>query len=204
MRSGISAGDYVRITFADEGCGIQDEVLNKIMDVVFDAIEADRAYILLKQEGLLEHGIKHLLHLHMSRRRERNRHDWDIACDLAVNPSVADLPPGVPMPAAYGLEDGLAAEEYYALLSSPFDTGNLAAFAEIKKIVVVEKKLRADIIGAGIDLALEILQVGVAESDVAEIKPSQSRQARQVLCRCRIQRCLGDLQRLQGGKLGQT
>ena len=77
------------------------------------------------QEGLLEHGIKHLLHLHMSRRRERNRHDWDIACDLAINPSVADLPPDVPVPAAYGLEDGLAAEEYYALLSSPFDTGNL-------------------------------------------------------------------------------
>jgi len=34
--------------------GDLDEVLNKIMDVVFDAIEADRAYILLKQEGLLE------------------------------------------------------------------------------------------------------------------------------------------------------
>jgi predicted metal-dependent peptidase len=77
------------------------------------------------QEGLLEHAIKHVLHLHMARRKGRNRHDWDIACDLAINPSIARLPDEAPLPAAYRQPDGLAAEEYYARLTPPFDTGNL-------------------------------------------------------------------------------
>jgi predicted metal-dependent peptidase len=77
------------------------------------------------QEALLEHALKHLLHLHMARRKGRNRHDWDMACDLALNPGIEGLPPEAPLPAHFGLEDGLAAEEYYALLGSPFDCGNL-------------------------------------------------------------------------------
>ncbi len=79
----------------------------------------------LEQEALLEHGVKHLLHLHMARRKGRNLHDWDIACDLAINPSIANLPKEALLPAMFMAPDGLAAEEYYALLSRPFDTGNL-------------------------------------------------------------------------------
>lgn len=77
------------------------------------------------QEGLLEHAVKHLLHLHMARRKGRNPHDWDIACDLAVNPTVEGLPGDALLPERFGFPDGLAAEEYYALLVPPFDTGSL-------------------------------------------------------------------------------
>ncbi len=77
------------------------------------------------QRALLEHLVKHLLHLHMLRRKDRNLHDWDIACDLAINPSIDNLPDDSLMPADYGEEDGLAAEEYYSRLAPPFDTGNL-------------------------------------------------------------------------------
>ncbi len=78
-----------------------------------------------QQEALLEHLLKHLLHLHPLRRRERNPHDWDVACDLAINHGIDNLPPGALYPENYQLEPGLAAEEYYALLVPPFDTGNL-------------------------------------------------------------------------------
>jgi predicted metal-dependent peptidase len=78
-----------------------------------------------EQEALLEHGIKHLLHLHMSRCKGRNRHDWDICCDLAINPTISGLPPEAPQPESYKVNAGLAAEEYYALLVPPFDSGNL-------------------------------------------------------------------------------
>ena len=78
-----------------------------------------------EQEALLEHLIKHLLHLHPLRRKERNRHDWDVCCDLAINPTLAGLPDDALMPEMYGLETGLAAEEYYDALVTPFDTGNL-------------------------------------------------------------------------------
>ncbi|MDO3378841.1 vWA domain-containing protein [Geoalkalibacter halelectricus] len=78
-----------------------------------------------EQEALLEHCIKHVLHLHMARRKERHGLTWDTACDLAINPTIADLPAAAPVPARFNLADGLAAEEYYELLARPFDTGNL-------------------------------------------------------------------------------
>lgn len=78
-----------------------------------------------QQRSLLEHLVKHLLHLHPLRRKGRNQHDWDIACDLAINPGVADLPDDALLPAQYDVPDGLAAEEYYELLVPPFDIGNL-------------------------------------------------------------------------------
>ena len=79
-----------------------------------------------QQEALLEHVVKHLLHLHPSRRKGRNAHDWDIACDLAINPSIESMPAEAPRPERFKVPEGLAAEEYYDRLSSSFDTGNLA------------------------------------------------------------------------------
>src|SRR6185369_3942960 len=78
-----------------------------------------------EQQALLEHCVLHLLHLHPSRRKERNRHDWDIACDLAINPLLVEMPLSAPRPEYFRLPDGLAAEEYYRKLVDPFDTGNL-------------------------------------------------------------------------------
>ncbi|HWI41794.1 MAG TPA: VWA-like domain-containing protein [Verrucomicrobiae bacterium] len=78
-----------------------------------------------QQEALLEHLLKHLLHLHMFRRGDRNSTDWDLAADLAVNGAPEGTSFGA-VPAAFGLPAGLAAEEYYALISSPFDLGSLA------------------------------------------------------------------------------
>ena len=77
------------------------------------------------QTALLEHLVKHLLHLHMLRRKGRNLHDWDIACDLAINPATAGLPEDALYPSHYKMPDGLAAEEYYDRLVRPFDIGNL-------------------------------------------------------------------------------
>jgi predicted metal-dependent peptidase len=82
-------------------------------------------YTARERQAYLEHLVKHILHLHPLRRKQRNTHDWDAACDLAINPTIAGLPADALMPELFGLESGLAAEEYYALLSNPFDTGNL-------------------------------------------------------------------------------
>ena len=79
----------------------------------------------LEQEALLEHLIKHLLHLHPLRRKERNQHDWDVCCDVAINPTIEGLPEDALLPEMYGMQSGLAAEEYYAALVPPFDAGNL-------------------------------------------------------------------------------
>ncbi len=78
-----------------------------------------------EQRALLEHVLKHVLHLHMARRKGRHSHDWDIACDLAINPTIDDLPPQAALPHKLKLDAGLAAEEYYRLLKRSFDVGNL-------------------------------------------------------------------------------
>ena len=78
-----------------------------------------------EQRAVLEHLVKHLLHLHMLRGKGLNGHDWDVACDLAINPSTAGLPEDAVYPVQFGMPDGLAAEEYYRHLVRPFDVGNL-------------------------------------------------------------------------------
>lgn len=103
--AGVTIRDGIPILAVAPGC--------------FDLLAAN------EQRALLEHLVTHLLHLHMLRRKGRNQHDWDIACDLAINPAIADLPQDALRPGDYGMEDGLAAEEYYSCLVPPFDTGNL-------------------------------------------------------------------------------
>ena len=78
-----------------------------------------------EQQALLEHLVWHILHLHPLRRKQRNQHDWDAACDLAINPFIEGLPDNALLPEMYGQEPGLAAEEYYERLVPPFDVGNL-------------------------------------------------------------------------------
>ena len=58
-----------------------------------------------EQRALLEHLLKHVLHLHMTRRKGRHSHDWDIACDLAINPSIEGLPPQAAMPGKLKVSD---------------------------------------------------------------------------------------------------
>jgi len=78
-----------------------------------------------QRQALLEHLLKHVLHLHPARRKERNARSWDLACDLAINPTIAHLPPQAARPEKLRLEPGLAAEEYYRLLPPPLASGNL-------------------------------------------------------------------------------
>lgn len=91
------------------------------------AVDPDRfsAYTADEQQALLEHAIKHLLHLHPVRGSGQHRLTWDVATDLAINPFIENMPEQAPFPVKYQLADGLAAEEYARLLPPAFDTGNL-------------------------------------------------------------------------------
>jgi len=83
------------------------------------------AYPPREQEALLEHALKHLLHLHPLRGRHYHRLTWDVASDLAINPSIPAMPAAAPRPESFGLEAGLAAEEYARLLAPCFALGTL-------------------------------------------------------------------------------
>lgn len=79
-----------------------------------------------EQEGLLEHVIKHLLHLHPVRNRGWHPKVWNLASDLAINPSIETMPKSAPYPENFKLELGLAAEEYALILKTKFDLGTLS------------------------------------------------------------------------------
>ncbi len=99
---------------------IRDGVpLLSVSDAKFDC------FSLSEQEALLEHLLKHLLHLHPLRRGERNSHDWDVSCDLAINSTVSGLPAEAIYPEYYDMEPGLSAEEYYQQVVSPFSFGDM-------------------------------------------------------------------------------
>ncbi len=78
----------------------------------------------VEQEALLEHLLKHVLHLHPCRRRERNERHWDLACDLAINPAIENLPPEAVQPHRFRLPENLAAEEYYQRVMQVPQLGN--------------------------------------------------------------------------------
>jgi predicted metal-dependent peptidase len=67
--------------------------------------------------AILAHEVMHCSNAHHVRREGREAGDWNVACDMAVNPLLRDagfsLPSDVLYPSHYGLDEGLSAEEYY-------------------------------------------------------------------------------------------
>jgi predicted metal-dependent peptidase len=90
-------------------------------------VDVDRyaEYTVEERQALLEHAIKHLLHLHPVRGRGCHRLTWDVATDLAINPAIDNMPINAPLPERFRMAAGLAAEEYARLLKSVFDLGRL-------------------------------------------------------------------------------
>ncbi len=75
--------------------------------------------------GLLAHEILHIVGKHFARRCERDLAEWNIACDLAINPILRDAGYDLPgcglMPGRTpyeSIEPGKSAEEYFTLLQA--------------------------------------------------------------------------------------
>lgn len=103
-RRKYAGGKAVAVTIAD---AVPTLMVNPEHFSIFSSAE---------QEALLEHLVKHILHLHPSRRKQRHPRLWDLACDLAINPGIDNLPPEAVQPQRFRMSAGLAAEEYYAKL----------------------------------------------------------------------------------------
>ncbi|HOW87332.1 MAG TPA: VWA-like domain-containing protein [Candidatus Omnitrophota bacterium] len=64
----------------------------------------------------LEHEVLHLLHLHLFRGDGKNHRIFNIACDLAINTYIENLPKIALLPKLFGFEDEQTAEWYYKKL----------------------------------------------------------------------------------------
>jgi predicted metal-dependent peptidase len=64
----------------------------------------------------LEHEVLHLLHLHLFRGDGKEKKLFNVACDLAINPYIDNLPKAALLPKLFGLEEKKTAEWYYKKL----------------------------------------------------------------------------------------
>jgi len=64
----------------------------------------------------LEHEVLHLLNCHLFRGDGKDHKIFNVACDLAINPYIANLPKVGLLPEQFGLEEGKTAEWYYKKL----------------------------------------------------------------------------------------
>ncbi len=71
---------------------------------------------LKERVACLEHEVLHLLNLHLFRGKEKDGRIFNVACDLAINYFIADLPKMALHAEQFGLEEGKTAEWYYAQL----------------------------------------------------------------------------------------
>ena len=82
-------------------------------------------YSIKQLAAVWKHELWHLLNEHFVRRGERLPFKWNIAGDLAINPSLLEggesLPADCIFPKMFKLPDGLLAEEYYNKLPSESD-----------------------------------------------------------------------------------
>ena len=65
----------------------------------------------------LEHEVLHLLHLHLFRGDGKNHRIFNIACDLAINTYIENLPKTALLPKLFGFEESQTAEWYYKKLT---------------------------------------------------------------------------------------
>lgn len=87
----------------------------------------NRAWVIAQKTdelaGVHVHEVMHVVHKHYDRRGEgRDQRRWNIAGDIAINPTILKeelkLPEGHLLPGRYGLQEGLTIEQYYDLLEN--------------------------------------------------------------------------------------
>ncbi len=105
-------------------CAIGVTIVNGVPTLCVDP-ERFKDHPPREQQALIEHVIKHILHLHPVRGRGHHRMTWGVATDLAINPAIQGMPAAAPFPERYRLDNGLSAEEYMRLIRPEFDIGNL-------------------------------------------------------------------------------
>ena len=69
-----------------------------------------------EQMAVLRHEVEHVVRGHLVRGEGLLAHQWNLAADAAINPSIQGLPSWVVMPDKLALPPNLSAEEYYAEL----------------------------------------------------------------------------------------
>lgn len=111
-----------RVESGDHPLGVT--VVNGTPSLIVDSAKFS-AFTPVEQQALLEHGLKHILHLHPVRGRGWHRLTWNLACDLAINPFIPGLPLAAPRPEQFRFDDGLAAEEYARLLKPRLELGSM-------------------------------------------------------------------------------
>lgn len=73
-------------------------------------------YSLSEQKAIIIHEMLHIIHGHVARRLNKKHQNWNIACDIAINQFISNLPEDGLLPEQFNFPKKLDAEKYYNLL----------------------------------------------------------------------------------------
>jgi predicted metal-dependent peptidase len=74
-----------------------------------------------ERTGVLIHECLHIIFNHIARKKNREHKLWNIACDIAINQFIKNLPKGALYPEIFQFEKLLPAESYYNLLKKKYE-----------------------------------------------------------------------------------
>ena len=87
-------------------------------------------FSLKERKAVLVHEALHIVLNHVGRKKNKRHQCWNIACDIALNQFVKDLPKEALLPEMFQLEPKLTAENYYSLLKQKMDDKEISFFTE--------------------------------------------------------------------------
>lgn len=87
-------------------------------------------YSLKERKAILVHEALHIIFGHIGRKKNRRHEAWNVACDIALNQFVRDLPKEALLPEHFEFEPKLAAENYYSILRKKMDDKEISFHSE--------------------------------------------------------------------------
>lgn len=87
-------------------------------------------YSLKERKAILVHEALHIVLNHVGRKKNKRHQVWNVACDIALNVFVRDLPKEALLPENFDLEPKLTAENYYSFLKQKMDDKEISFFTQ--------------------------------------------------------------------------
>lgn len=101
---------------------------------LFINMDMFKEYTLEQRKAILVHEALHIVLNHVGRVKNKRRQVWNMACDIAINQFIRDLPDNALLPNKFELEEKLSSEIYYSKLRKKVDDQEVTIFEKDGKL----------------------------------------------------------------------
>ena len=101
---------------------------------LFINMDMFKEYSLQERKGILVHEALHIILNHVGRIKNKRKQVWNMACDIAINQFIKDLPEHALRYDKFQLEEKLSSEIYYSQLRKKVDDKEITIFEKDGKL----------------------------------------------------------------------